>query len=284
LAWLEYALLQRGRYRAARDTLGELEPVVKSSGLVPLLSDLASMRARYSIETRRWDLMARERNFANVDDLFAIGVSAARAHDPDLSERARQGLAARAQSEREGDLRPAIAIMEREVAALIELGGGRTDRAVAILQAAAQAELQLPPPLGLPEPVKPAPELLGEVLLEVGRPRDAIEPFEHALRRNPNRSLSVLGLARAHATLGETDAARTRYRELLANFDEADGELPEVEEARRTLEHAAAPQLESRRSLGVIIALGAIVLVAVAVVIRGRRRTKKKARTKRAHS
>src|SRR5207247_1049118 len=139
--------------------------------------------------------------------LFAVGVSAARANNPELADRARQALAARAQSDREGDLRPAIAIMEREVAALIHRAAGRTDEAVGILQAAARAELQLPPPLGLPEPVKPTPELLGEVLLDIGRPREAIEWFDQALGRNPNRSLSVLGLARARMALGETDAA-----------------------------------------------------------------------------
>ena len=284
LAWLEYELLQRGRYRAARQTIDELEPVVKATSLVPLLSDLASMRARYAIETRQWERMGRERNFANVDDLFAIGVSAARLRDPDLAERARQGLASRATSEREGDLRPAIAIMEREVAALIELGAGRTGPAVEILQAAARAELELPPPLGLPEPVKPVPELLGEVLLEAGRPREAIEPFEHALRRNPNRSLSVLGLARAHAALGETDASRARYRELLANYDEADNDVPELDEARRALAPQATPQPQSRLPLNVAIALGAAALIAAAVVFYRRPRTKKKARTKRARS
>ena len=59
------------------------------------------------------------------------------------------------------------------------------------------AEQRLPAPLGLPKPVKPAAELLGEVLLEIGRPREAIAPFQIALRRNANRTLSVLGLARA---------------------------------------------------------------------------------------
>jgi len=283
LSWLEYALLQRGRYRQALETIGELEPVVKSSALVPLLSDLASMRARYVIETRRWNMMAAERNFANVNDLFAIGVSAARQRDPDLAERARQGLAARAQSEREGDLRPAIAIMEREVAALAELGAGRTDRAIDILQAAVRSELELPPPLGLPEPVKPAPELLGEVLLEAGRPRDAIEPFEQALRRNANRSLSVLGLARAHAALGNMDAARARYRELLANYDEADSDLPELAEARRALEPPVAPPPDRRLQLGVVIALAVAALAVSAFVFFRRPRTKKRARTKRAH-
>ena len=99
-----------------------------------------------------------------------------------------------------------------------------------------QAELQLPAPLGLPEPLKPSPELLGEVLLEAGRPGDAIEPFEQALRRNPNRSLSVLGRARAAAATGDVHTARTRYRELMVNFEGADAGLPEVDEARRALE------------------------------------------------
>ena len=233
LSWLQYSLLQRGRYRDAQATIGELEPAAKATGQTGLLSDLASMRARFVIETRRWDLMARESNFANINDLFAIGISAARTRQLNTADRVRQTLAVRKTSEQEGDLRPAIAVMEREVEGLIELAAGRTDRALEILRAARDAELALPPPLGLPEPVKPAPELLGEVLLEMGKPREAIQPFEQALRRNPNRSLSVLGLARAHAALGQMDAARTRYRELLANYEEADRDLAEIAEARR---------------------------------------------------
>ncbi len=233
LAWLQYELLQLGRYREAWETIGEIEPVVKATGQLTLLSDLSSMRARYVIETRSWDLLAAERNFGNADELFAIGVSAARTDHAPLAEMARQGLAVRARDEREGDLRPAIAIMEREVAALIELAAGRRDQAVEILQTAVQSELQLPPPFGLPEPVKPAPELLGEVLLEVGRPREANGAFEQALRRNANRSLSVLGAARASAASGQTSAAGRHYRALLANFTGADADLPEVKEARQ---------------------------------------------------
>jgi tetratricopeptide (TPR) repeat protein len=268
LSWLEYELLQRGRYREAWETTMELEPVVKASGQIPLLSSLSSMRARFVVETRRWNLMANERNFANVDDLYAIGMSAARSGNQTLAGMARDGLAARVQSEREGDLRPAIAIMEREVAALVELAAGRGEEAVQILRAAASAELRLPPPLGLPQPVKPAPELLGEVLAEIGRPREAIVPFEQALARNRSRSLSVLGLARAHAALGETDASRRRYRELLANFDEADNDLPELQEARRALEPANPPP----HYLFVIIAIAALAAGGGVAIARQRRR------------
>ena len=210
LSWLQYELLQLGRFDEAAATMDELAPSVKASGNVALLSDLSSMRARYVVETRRWNMLANERNFSNVHELFAIGVSAARSGNAALAELARQGLATRAQSEQEGDLRPAIAVMEREVAALIELAAGRSEQAVEILEAATQAELKLPSPLGLPAPIKPAPELLGEVLIELGRPGEAIEPFRQALARNANRTLSVQGLARASAAVRPLEAPESR--------------------------------------------------------------------------
>ena len=232
LAWRQYELLQLGRFNDSLRAIDEIAPVVKATGDVRLLSDQSSMRARYVVETRRWNVMANERNFGNVNELCAIGFSAARLHNPTLAELARQALAARSQAKEEGDLRPAIAIMERQVAALIELEAGRRDQAVAILKAATEAELKLPPPLGLPIPIKPAPELLGEVLLELGRPGEALEPFGQALARNANRTLSVLGLARASSALGRSDEASRHYRALLANYERADAELPEIAEAR----------------------------------------------------
>jgi tetratricopeptide (TPR) repeat protein len=125
--------------------------------------------------------------------------------------------------------------MEREMAAVVELAGGRPEVAIEILKSAARSELDLPAPLGLPVPIKPAPELLGEVLLEAGRAREAIPHFETVLRLHANRSLSVLGLARAETASGNAAVARQRYQELLKNYDRADAELPEVKEARAAI-------------------------------------------------
>jgi tetratricopeptide (TPR) repeat protein len=245
LAWLQYELLQLGRYREARALVGELEPVVKTSGNLTLLTDLSSMRARYVIETASWPLMASETNFGNAHELFAIGVSAARGGNPALAERARQGLLQRVQDSREGDLRPAIAIMEREVAALLALAAGRRDDAIATLRAAADAEAKLPAPLGLPAPAKPAQELLGEVLLEAGRPADAIAAFAASLERNRNRSLSVLGLARATAAAGQRAASVRHYRALLTTLAGADAALPALREAQAAV---ATPKKQEERS------------------------------------
>jgi tetratricopeptide (TPR) repeat protein len=112
--------------------------------------------------------------------------------------------------------------MQQEVAAILALVEGRSGEAVEALRAAARAESQLPAPLGLPTPIKPAPELLGEVLVELGRPAEAIPFFEAALKRHANRSLSLLGLARATAAAGQAEASRRHYRALLANYARAD--------------------------------------------------------------
>ena len=278
LAWLQYELLQLGRHREAWATLDELAPLVTASGPLTLLSDLSTMRARYVVETARWDLMAKETTFGNVNELFAIGMSAAHSGNAGLAERAQQGLAGRALDPREGDLRPAAAIMEREVAAVIALAAGRRDEAVAILRSAAQAESQLPPPLGLPEPIKPAPELLGEVLLELGRGTEAVEPFQLALRRNPNRSLSLLGLARASAAAQQPDEARRQYTALLASFDRADAGLPALGEARSAIAGMPAPASRFHRTALALASTMAAGLIVAAL----RRRAKKRGPVARA--
>jgi tetratricopeptide (TPR) repeat protein len=132
--------------------------------------------------------------------------------------------------------------MEREMAALVALAARRGVDAVARLQEAVALEKDLPPPLGPPQPIKPASELCGEVLLELGRPREAAAQFERTLERWPNRSLAVLGLARASAALGDRASARRHYQRLLANWRRADPGLPELQEARTSSSPAATLQ------------------------------------------
>jgi len=231
LAWRQYELLQLGRYHEAAALLDDIAPSAAADPTHRLQSDWSSMRARVAIEARRWDLLAREDKFANVDDLFAIGISTARTGALDRAEKVRQALAQRATAAEEGDLRPAIAIMEREMAAVIAFASGRRADGLAIADAAARAELDLPAPLGLPHPIKPATELFGELLLEAGDPARARTAFDRTLQRHANRSLAVLGLARAEMALKQTAAARADYGKLMENWKNAD-DAPEVREAR----------------------------------------------------
>jgi hypothetical protein len=145
----------------------------------------------------------------------------------------------------------------------------------------------------LPAPIKPVPELLGEVLVELGRPAEAVPFFEQALRRNPNRSSSLLGLARAAAAAERPGAAREQYSALLVNFDHADADLPAVREARAALDEGSVTTTRSHVSLNLVwVALAVIGAIGIALVIRRRARreaakaprSRRRAHKKRARS
>jgi hypothetical protein len=103
---------------------------------------------------------------------------------------------------------------------------------MAAMERATAIEDRYPRPVGRQHPVKSSHELFGEILLDLGRPREAKAQFEQALWRAANRSLSVLGRARASAALGETADARRDYQQFLTNWRNADPDLPELKEAR----------------------------------------------------
>jgi hypothetical protein len=63
-------------------------------------------------------------------------------------------------------------------------------------------------------PVKPTHELLGEMLLAAGRPREARSEFERTLAKYPKRTLSLRGLARASAQSGDAAAAQQALDDL----------------------------------------------------------------------
>jgi tetratricopeptide (TPR) repeat protein len=239
LSWLLYESLQQGRFEKARQTLDLIRPAVDATGAPRLKALRSDMRARYVVETRSFQELATAKDFDTTGELFAIGMSAARRGDRKVADLAVAELARRAApggSAGTGHRPVDVAVMERELAALLAAARGRGGEAVARMQEAVVLEGQLPPPLGLPRPLKPASELFGEMLLELGRPREAAAAFERALKYWPKRSLALLGRARAFVALGDRESARRDYGRLLVNWRSADPDLPELKEARSFLQ------------------------------------------------
>jgi tetratricopeptide (TPR) repeat protein len=67
-----------------------------------------------------------------------------------------------------------------------------------------------------PGPVLPARELMADLLMEVGRPQEAFQEYEAALRTAPHRFHAVRGAARAAQAAGKHEAATQYWRELMA--------------------------------------------------------------------
>lgn len=235
LSWLCYETLQQGRFKKAEETLAIIQAAVDETGASRFKAIRSVMRAQSAVETRRWELLRTEANFGTNAELFAIGMSAAKSGVAYVTDLAQKELARRSGSASGGNLKLDVGIMEKELAALNELAAGRSERALKLMEEATAFEKELPPPLGPPRPVKPSHELYAEMLLELGRTKEAILEVQRALERWPNRSLSLLGLARASAKAGDRAGAREYYRRFLGNFSKADRQLPELEEARAAL-------------------------------------------------
>jgi hypothetical protein len=71
------------------------------------------------------------------------------------------------------------------------------------------------------------------------RPQNPQRQFERALLWHPNRTRSVLGLARAAAQLGHIRATRQAYATFLNIWSQADRDLPELREAKQFLQETA---------------------------------------------
>jgi tetratricopeptide (TPR) repeat protein len=233
--WLVYEYLQLGRYTEAKRAMKPFEDAIAQAKNPGLENELATLRAYYIVESRGWTGVAGRSAFGNVDELFAIGFAAAKLGDLDRAEAARGVLEKIATSDRNEDRRAMGTVMERQIAGLIAVADRRVDVGLAALRAAVEMEDRLPRPVGRPHPIKPSHELLGEVLLDLDRPKEAAKYFEQALWRAANRSLSVLGLARSASGAGRRADAERHYRQLLTNWQKADAGLAELEEARAYL-------------------------------------------------
>jgi predicted Zn-dependent protease len=120
--------------------------------------------------------------------------------------------------------------MAQQLEAALLFTEGRREEALVLARQAAVVEDSLSFEFGPPIPVKPAHELVGEMLMDLRRPKEAIPEFEAALKRTPKRALSLLGLARAATAARDQATAQRAYGELRQIWHKADKTLPELKE------------------------------------------------------
>jgi hypothetical protein len=200
---------------------------------IALRSELASMRARLVVESGDWELMKGQGSFDNIDELFALGLSSVRLRDDERADVALEHLENAAKTVNDRDARELSAIMAAELrGALLTARGDRKTGLEAFAHAAA-LEKARPKPIARPYPIKPAGELYAEALTAAGDARAAAAQFQAALARTPNRSASLLGLARSARAAGMAAESKRAAQKFLAAWHAADPGRPELAEARR---------------------------------------------------
>ena len=73
------------------------------------------------------------------------------------------------------------------------------------------------------------------MLLEAGKPKEALAAFEATMKKEPNRFRGLYGGASAAAAAGDRAKATAYYKKLLVVAKESDTERPELQQAKKYL-------------------------------------------------
>jgi Tfp pilus assembly protein PilF len=249
--YLAYAYLQTGQDAQAERVLSELKAIKRADPPIFTVAYAATaIPARIALERRQWreaaalEVPEQVRGLAPLDKFlwadshisFARAVGAARSGN---AAQARDEIAKLQKFEQAitvppgtYDWRTQVSI-ERQIAeAWLANAEGRKEDAIKLMRAAADLDDRTEKHPVTPGAILPAREQLGELLLELQRPGDALAAFEESLKRAPNRLGALYGAARSAKLAGKVAEARKYYTALLEVTRAGDGRREEVEEAK----------------------------------------------------
>lgn len=252
LDYLVYAYLQiddQEKARAAADEAGSARTFDESSFAAGYA--IAAIPARWTLERRDWqgaaaleipgaELPWQQFPYARAITHFARAMGAARIGQPAQARAALEAIRSIQEQLKKNpvpgpyDWAGQVESMWLAASAWSSRAAGRPDEALTQARAAADLEEKVGKHPVTPGPVLPARELLGDLLLDLDRPGEALTAFDAALIESPNRFNSLAGAARAAARSGQRDQAAEYYRKLLDQITKA-SRRAEVQEAREFL-------------------------------------------------
>ena len=253
--YMAYAYLQTGqdaRVQALLKELPELEAAFDPTKLQGAASGpgggfaLAAIPARWALEHRDWKTAAALKApapsrypYADAMTHFARALGAAHSGAPAAARTDIDALDTISKNlEKAGERYWAeqVAIQKDVANAFALLADGKRTEAVAGMRAAATREDATDKSPVTPGPLAPARELLGDMLLDLKQPADALTEYRAVLKKEPNRFRAIYGAAKAATASGDNAAARGYFEQLVKMCPKADRPgRPELTEARNAL-------------------------------------------------
>jgi len=205
----------------------------------------AAMPARYALERGDWAdaaiLPVTSSPFPQADSLtrFARALGMARSGDVANAEQEIEAIKALRDVLAKANQSYWVDRSEEQmlaVTAWIAAKEGDRERAEKLMRAAADGEDGSVKHISMENRLYPMRELLADLLLEIGRPADALKEYETALNANPNRYRGFWGAACAAEKAGDRQKASAYYTKLVDLAAKADTERPEIRVAKAFLE------------------------------------------------
>lgn len=247
--YLAYAYLQSGQETQVSELMTELEAMVAvNRGDFAAAYAWAAIPARYTVERRQWQDAAAlpdpdnarfSKSYWNqVTDAITLWARAIGRVRSGQVEKARDDIASleslhkRMTEANKLDGANEVEIFRLEAAAWAAFADGEKDRAVELLRNAADLEDRTDKHPVTPGAVLPAREQLGDMLVELGRPTEALTEYETSLKSAPKRFNSLYGAARAAEAAGDRAKAAEYYAALLEVAKNGNAEKAELQRAK----------------------------------------------------
>jgi hypothetical protein len=237
-----YAELQLGRDADASAVVNESSAI--SGAEYASLYARAAIPARYLVERDQWAASAALPDptdskfpYTEAMTLFARGIGAARSGNPAAAEKDVARLAnivAALKSAKNDYWATEVEVQRLGVAAWVAFAEGKRDDALRLMGSAAEMEAASEKAAVSPGRILPARELLGDMLLESGRPGDALTAYESSLVNDPKRLRSYEGAAQAALGVGNDSKARDYFSRMVEMADN-NSLRPELIKARQYL-------------------------------------------------
>jgi len=255
--YLVYAYLQMGDNQKATEQLIDMQAVkdVFPKDNFAASYALTAIPVRLALENKRWneaanlELPAIKFNWDNFPWEksilhFARALGSARSGDVVSAEKELEIIKSFHQQLIEKNNAEAtykagqVQIEIKTTEAWIHLAKGQKDKALTAMKLAADLESKTSKHPVTPGEVLPADELLGDMLLALNKPIEALEAYEINLNGHPNRLNGVYGAAIAAKLSGNHEKALFYYGQLIELTKNSNSDRPEVEEAIKFIQQS----------------------------------------------
>ncbi|MFT4585627.1 MAG: hypothetical protein ACI915_004025 [Gammaproteobacteria bacterium] len=248
--YMIYAYLQTGQDTAAQATVARTEEVfsqVKSDDryIVAGAYAAAAVPSRFALERGDWaaakNIQAISSPTPFIDAIvhLARGLGAAHGKDVESTRAAIAGLKASEEKlAKNAYWMGQVAIQRTIVEAWLALAENNPELALSTMRKAAQLEQSTEKSAISPGPLVAAYEQLGEMLLELNQPVEALASFRAAIAKEPGRFRGLYGAANAADAAGLKPAAMSYFAELVSICANADADRRELKEAQSYLQNA----------------------------------------------
>lgn len=228
--YLVYAYLQQGKDEKAEKVFQEAMKKERYQASFISAFHYSAIPARLAVEQRDWE-KARALEPRNPDYLpwdaspwaesltwYAKGLGAVHTGDIESARQTEQKLAELRNRAKESGADDMATYIETDLLVLqgwIEYKNGNEDKAVDLMRSAGEIEDRIEKHPVTPGALQPPKEALGDLLMKIQRPSEALAAYESSNQIWPGRLNTLMGAALAARMIGEEQIARKHIENLV---------------------------------------------------------------------